>query len=63
MRNLTDAARLTKTAGKILALLEKEGLTDEQVADVMHSTEAALGIKPATTQAKEFAQETEKTYE
>ena len=51
MRNVSDAAKISKVVGKVLALLEKESLTEEQVVSVMKATEETLGIKTCTETA------------
>lgn len=46
MRKISEATKITKVVSKVLSVLEKEELTDEQVASVMKATEETLGIKP-----------------
>ena len=44
MRNVSEATKITKVVGKVLALLEKEQLSEEQIASVLKATEETLGM-------------------
>lgn len=55
MRQISEATKITKVVTKILALLEKEELTYEQVESVLKSTEVSLGIKPPKPELPPFA--------
>ena len=44
MRNVSEATRITKIVSKVLGVLEKEELTDEQVVSVIKATGETLGI-------------------
>lgn len=46
MRKISEATKITKVVSKVLGVLEKEELTEEQIESVMKATEETLGIKP-----------------
>ena len=60
MRKISEATRITKVVTKLLSVLEKENLTDEQIASVMKATAETLGIDNTTvSNEKEDVEEDE----
>ena len=49
MRKISEATKITKVVSKVLSVLEKEDLTEEQIESVMKATEETLGITSTTT--------------
>lgn len=45
MRQISEAAKITGVVGKILKLIEKEELNDEQIESVLKATGETLGLQ------------------
>lgn len=46
MRNVSEATKINKIVSKVLTVLDKEQLNEEEIASVLHAVEATLGIEP-----------------